>query len=197
MSRTGSEHVAVGGSRVHFLKQGNEAVRPVVLLHGASFTSQTWADIGTLDALSEAGCLVYAVDLPGYGRSERTRVSAETWLREVLDAAPVQKPVVVSPSMSGRFSLPLLTSEPERLSGFVAVAPVAIPQHQDRLSRITVPVLAIWGGERPDDSAGAGGPARSVCRKGTEGDYFRRKPCSVHERSGCVPSGSAGVPSRD
>lgn len=47
--------------------------------------------------------------------------------------------------MSGRFSLPLVTSNPERLAGFVAVAPVTIPAHSKNLKNITTPTLAIWG----------------------------------------------------
>ena len=47
--------------------------------------------------------------------------------------------------MSGRFSLPLVTTQPQRLAGYVAVAPVGIPQYKERLSNISVPVLAIWG----------------------------------------------------
>ena len=40
---------------------------PVLLLHGAAFSSQTWVEVGTLQALSEAGLDVVAVDLPGKG----------------------------------------------------------------------------------------------------------------------------------
>ncbi|HUY92673.1 MAG TPA: alpha/beta fold hydrolase [Pirellulales bacterium] len=140
-----SRSVFSGGAAVHYLVAGNAAAQPVVLLHGASFSAQTWHEIGTIQALTAAGYLAVAVDLPGYGESEPNSMPSERWLGDLLEALDIAKPVVVSPSMSGQYSLPLVTGEPKRVKAFVAVAPVAIAQYKDRLDRITAPVLAVWG----------------------------------------------------
>lgn len=47
-----------------------------------------------------------------------------TFLDHVLQELGMQRPVLVSPSMSGRFALPFLLAHGDRLAGFVPIAPV-------------------------------------------------------------------------
>src|SRR3954469_2583588 len=124
MSENQSLFVDVEDGRIHLLVEGPEDGRPIVLLHGASFHSETWRKIGTMKALADAGFRVYAVDLPGLGKSGASKVPPRTWLGKLIDVLEVEKPVIVSPSMSGQFALPFAIEEPARVGGFVAVAPV-------------------------------------------------------------------------
>ncbi len=145
MSGSRSEWLQVEGVKVHCLVAGPETGQPVLLLHGARFSSANWDEIGTIALLAGAGYRVTAVDLPGYGKSPANAAQPLTWMLKLIDRPGLAHPVVVSPSMSGRYALELASEEPKRIAGLVALAPVGIGQHRDHLARITAPVLAIWG----------------------------------------------------
>lgn len=53
-----------------------------------------------------------------------TAQGRRTFLERVFQELGMQRPVLVSPSMSGRFSLPFLLAHGDQLAGFVPIAPV-------------------------------------------------------------------------
>jgi hypothetical protein len=110
-----------GGRFINFRCKCVSAVN-ICLYKGAAYSSATWQDIGLIDALTQAGFRTIAVDLPGKGQSDKTNF-VDGYLENVLNELVLDRPVIVSPSMSGRYSLPFLMSHPESMSGFVPVAP--------------------------------------------------------------------------
>lgn len=140
-----SRFLSLQGKRLHYLEVGATDLPAVLLLHGASFSSQTWQDLGTLALLAQHSYRAIAFDLPGFGQSEDGKFSPLDFLARVLELLPLNKPILVSPSMSGMYSLPLVATHPERLAGFVAVAPVGIATYEHQLQGNPLPTLAIWG----------------------------------------------------
>jgi pimeloyl-ACP methyl ester carboxylesterase len=135
----------LSGKKIHYLEAGNGSGLPVLLLHGARFDSETWRKLETLDLLSEAGFRAIALDLPGYGRSEVSPLDPEVFLAEAMAALGLESAVIVSPSMSGQFSFPLLIRSPERAAGFVPIAPAGSDKYLRLLKRVKVPTLIVWG----------------------------------------------------
>ena len=133
------------GHRIHTLTAGPENGRSVLLLHGAKFHSGTWKDLGSLDVLARAGFRAVAIDLPGFGKSPRWQPDRAKFLSGLLPALEMNRAVIVTPSMSGSWVFPLLLEHPERLAGFVAVAPADTPRYAPQLKDSAVPTLIFWG----------------------------------------------------
>lgn len=136
----------LAGHDIHRLEvDGYGTGAPFLLLHGASFRAETWQERGTLAHLAAHGHRAVAIDLPGYGDSPAGKVNTEGLVGGVMDSLGMDRAILVSPSMSGEYSLPFLHHHPERLIGFVAVAPVGVGVWIEKLERQPVPLLAIWG----------------------------------------------------
>ncbi|XP_048403899.1 protein ABHD14A [Stegostoma tigrinum] len=123
----------------------------VLLLHGQAFDSKTWESLGTLSLLAEKGYRAVAVDLPGHGSTplldiDKVDKDRADFLLAFLNAVGLQTPVIVSPSMSGHFSIPFLMFHTQRLKGFVPIAPTGTNLYNaDQYQKIQTPTLIVFG----------------------------------------------------
>lgn len=144
-----SEFVQVEGASIRTVSVGKTSQMPVLLLHGAAFSSKTWEDLDTLNELEKAGFHAIAVDLPGYGKSERlkTDIARELFLDKLIQTLKIKHPVIISPSFSGSYSIPFLLKYGEdKLSGYIPVAPTISSQLTEKdFKMLNVPTLIIYG----------------------------------------------------
>ncbi|CAG0919793.1 unnamed protein product [Notodromas monacha] len=164
----------------------------VLLLHGASFSSKTWLELHTLPLLAAMGHHVVAVDLPGGTESLTPAVPVaphfqKDFLEAFISRAGLKPAVVVSPSMSGTFSLSLLRSKPEMFAGFVPVAPVMSDElTQEYLGSLRVPTLVLYGdrdqhGKRVSEKLGKIPTSRVVMIEEASHPAYIDQPDVFHE----------------
>jgi len=137
--------IELEGARLKFLSAGHQGPMTVLLLHGGRFNSKTWLDLGTIHALAKAKLHVVAVDLPGFGASPATGLQRSDILPLLVEAIGCERVLLVSPSMSGTFSLPFVIDHSELVAGYVPIAPAGIDQYRHSLHEIHVPTWIMWG----------------------------------------------------
>lgn len=140
---------SIAGKFVHYYDThpfDEPGQRPtVLLLHGGRFSRETWKELGTLDYLHAHGLRAIALDLPGFGTSEPSELDDDDFLHQFVQTARLERPVVVSPSMSGRFALPLVARHTDLVGGWVPIAPVEIDEWARELVPVDLPTLILWG----------------------------------------------------
>ncbi len=137
--------IVVRGVSVAVRETGDSTAPCVLFLHGAKYSSKTWEELGTLALLASNGYRAIAVDLPGFGESQRAEVDASRFVLELCDALSIAKCALVSPSMSGRFAFPLVVEHTDRVSAFIPIAPVGVDEFAEHLNGRSTPTLIVWG----------------------------------------------------
>lgn len=95
----------------------------VVLVHPGLWDARTWDP--QVPVLAAAGYRVTRYDLRGYGRSTRLTGGAYSNVRDlaaVMDAAGVERAVLVGCSMGGEVALDVALAHPDRAMGLVVAA---------------------------------------------------------------------------
>ena len=117
-----SQFLDAKGVKIHCLVEGTG--EPVVLIHGLDSSAKlNWQIPGTIDVLAKDHQVV-ALDLPGYGQSDKpfdARAYGMQWVEDVillLDHLNIRKAHIVGYSMGGMVALKLIAKHPDRvLSG--------------------------------------------------------------------------------
>uniref|UniRef100_A0A8C5J892 Abhydrolase domain containing 14B n=1 Tax=Junco hyemalis TaxID=40217 RepID=A0A8C5J892_JUNHY len=133
----------------------------VLLLHGIRFSSETWLQVGTLVTLAEngyravpyqAGATCVSHD-SGLGRSKDAVAPAPVgqpapaaFLKAVSEALDLGPAVVISPSLSGMYSLPCLLEHSQLFKAYVPVAPICTEKFTaQQYAQIKTPTLIVYG----------------------------------------------------
>ena len=138
----------IDGGTVHAIDRApeGEAKGVVLFLHGGSYTSEVWDRTGLLDDVVDAGWRGVAIDLPGSGDSDESSLDPVDFLGAVVDELG-EPPVIVSPSASGSYSLPFVAAHPDRVRGYVPVAPVGAATFSMPPGVDPPPTVVAWGSE--------------------------------------------------
>ncbi|CAJ0940893.1 unnamed protein product [Ranitomeya imitator] len=165
--------ITVLGQKLFYREAGSgtaliQAARPPAA-HGIRFSSKTWLELGTLHKLAAAGHRAVAIDLPGFCADRKVTFSIlglfslgcsseatapsplgepapPGFIQDVLDALNLAPAVIVSPSLSGMYSLPFVLNNPQGVAAYVPVAPICTDKFtaQD-YGRVQFPALIVYG----------------------------------------------------
>ena len=120
-----SKFINVDGARVHYQEFGDATKPPMILIHGYTASVYVWKTVAPI--LAEAGFHVIAVDLIGFGYSEKPRwfdysiQSQARMIERFMDRLSIGRATIVGSSYGGAVSLTLALDYPERVEKLVLV----------------------------------------------------------------------------
>ena len=134
---TTGKFVTVDNKKVHYLERGEG--KPVIFIHGFLYHTVMWK--GNIEALAK-DFKVYAVDLWGWGFSERLKsptYSFELYGRQIvgfMDALKIDKASLVGQSMGGSVSVYVAAHFPERVDRLILVDAAVLPNPMSATGRV-------------------------------------------------------------
>lgn len=111
-----SQNVQLGQYQIHYLVAGEG--RPLVLVHGLGGSADNW--LGMIPQFTAKGFRVYALDLLGYGHSDKPDVDysismQSDLLLKFLDSQGLQQPDIAGWSMGGWVAGKFAVDHPQRI----------------------------------------------------------------------------------
>jgi pimeloyl-ACP methyl ester carboxylesterase len=125
---------------------------PVILLHGFGGSTVTWRD--TMPALAASGYDVYALDLAGFGLSEKGWAIDYSHERQAarvvqfMDQMGIERAFIVGHSMGGNVAAYLAIRYPDRVGGLILVDAAAQQSNEPSdlpTGLLNLPFVRRWG----------------------------------------------------
>jgi len=123
-----SQFVNVDGARVHYQEFGEALKPPIILIHGYTASVYVWKTVAPM--LADAGFRVIAVDLLGFGYSEKPSWFAYSiqsqagMISRLMNCLGIGRAIIVGNSYGGAVALNLALDYPEAVEKLVLVDPV-------------------------------------------------------------------------
>ena len=116
-------YLDLNGERVYYALHRNQVDGvPVLLIHGAGENHLVWP----IGLRRLPGTIVYAIDLPGHGKSagvgRSTIAGYAAWVISFLAALHIPAAVVIGHSMGGAIAQQLALTQPDRTAALVLIA---------------------------------------------------------------------------
>jgi haloalkane dehalogenase len=124
-----SQYVDVDGYKIHYLTAGEG--RPILLIHGFPTSSHLWRNVIPEIATSNR---VLAIDLPGYGRSDKPLdvrydfLFFERIVDGFLDAVGIEKTALAVHDLGGPVGLFWAVRQPRRVTHLVILNTLVYPE---------------------------------------------------------------------
>ena len=124
-------HAATGG------RKGKADEPAVVFIHGAGMDRTAW-QLQSRN-IAHNGCRVFAVDLPGHGRSEgpplKSIAEMADWVALFMDASETESAIIVGHSMGALIGLEVAARHPLKVNKLVLIGVAEkMPVHPDLLA---------------------------------------------------------------
>ena len=140
-----SAYAVANGIRIHYVEAGHGPL--VLLCHGFPEFWYSWRH--QLQPLADAGFRAVALDLPGYGRSDKPDVTYDIeflnrCLAELIEALGHERAVVAGHDWGGLLVWPFARMYPERTAGVIGVNTPDLP-------RTPIPMVEMMRAASPDE----------------------------------------------
>jgi len=118
------------GGKVHYRDEGEKHAAAIVMVHGMGSHLQTWEP---LIAEIKEDYRIISLDLPGFGLTgpvPENKYNPQSYIDAiiaVMNAADIDKAVILGNSMGGWTAWRMGLSHPERVNGLILLAPWGAP----------------------------------------------------------------------